>query len=453
MKKFFIFTTSILIWISPFISFSEAQSISCEACGAPPEKFTLINNFIKEMLINIKTIGNQSPYLGKYVPPSRFDSGQFVPPKQSSLSKSVRRAREILWSALAVERIHKKLFDASNLNVSIEALSSNKALLRDRNKALKIEKDIQRKKFELSTGWGWRDKIWWETIKKMDNIIEKYQDLGILANVTIIDGWAEYGDLILLLEKLNYATKKLILVWGENLEGSERRELSDARTSWEITIMIESMVITEIKENYDCVRRYACEKSRSDSKFSLKDLWESIKNWLNNARSDVRKANANLVKAYSKENLNKVIEEQTLINQLSWALDDIKSRRQESTRTKEEEITKDVKKIEEQNINNAKKTEVIKTSDEKKKIISILNQRIWDTQKDIQKDASEMMKTYATQDVTELSAYFVGLSQIINSITENVVGNKDSEKKCLIKNLWVLCEKQCSNISNKKCYY
>ncbi|HCY21609.1 TPA: hypothetical protein DIC40_07355 [Patescibacteria group bacterium] len=61
-----------------------------------------------------------------------------------------------------------------------------------------------------------------------------------------------------------------------------------------------------------------------------------------------------------------------------------------------------------------------------------------------------MIGRYETNDISDIMAYFVAISQRTNGIINKTIGSKDEG---LISNLGALCEKQCSNIGNKSCYY
>lgn len=441
-------------WILPFISFSaNEQPTVCTTCWNSPANLNLINNFTTEILSNIKTIGTEGSYAGKHVPPSWFDSGKFVAPKQSIVSKALRRARESLWSVLSIKRIHLELSDLANLWDSLGVLAGNKTILRDRQKMNKIEQDINRKKYELSVGWWRTDTIAWVPQQKINAIIKRYQDLWILSKSSKISIWSEYWDLILLIWRVNSSLKHLISLGGTGWAEAEKKISFDLRTSGKIAIKIESKAIEQIKTDYNCTRRYACEQSRWNIKDQMKAIKEALKSWVGNARKQIGIANSNLKKAYSLENIKKTFTEQTMFNQLSGALNDFKNWRKknnDSTTTDTETTTWTTQ----QPIINQQDTlaNSIATTNDKEKIKNDFKTKMQSTQKIIQDDANAMMKKYATTDVTDIMAYFVIISQKMNGIINNTIGNKDLEN-CLIKNLGALCEKQCSNIGNKSCYY
>lgn len=467
--KFIISTLIIIWWISPFISFwANEQPAPCPACWSSPTNLSLINSFTTEILANIKTIWDKDPYAGKHVPPSRYDSGKFVAPKQSIMSKTLRQAREALWSILAIKRVHLELGDLANVGDSLAVLAKNQVVLRDRQKMSKIEQDINRKKYELSVGWWRTDTIGWVTFQKMQSIITRYKELEILDTTTEIDDWAEYGDLILLLGRLNSSVKHLVALGGEEWAKSEKDIFIDLRTSWEIAIKLKEQAIKDIKKDYDCTRWYACEQSWTNIKEEMKKIKDIFKDGLGNAKEQITIANQSLKKAYSQENLKKAfVTENTLVNQLSWALSTLKKRRDKAV-----EIDKKYNEWEdniwnnstETNTNdNSKKEElVIKdwttkiansfTTADKESIKNNFRTRIQSTQTTIQKEASSMIDRYETNNISDIMSYFVAISQKINGINKTIIGSKDGGN-CLIANLGALCEKQCSNIGNKSCYY
>ena len=53
---------------------------------------------------------------------------------------------------------------------------------------------------------------------------------------------------------------------------------------------------------------------------------------------------------------------------------------------------------------------------------------------------------------TDITVYFVQLSAKLNEIKNSIIWDKEKENT-LIKNLWELCQNQCSDIPTKTCYY
>ncbi len=454
----------------PFISFWQW----CATCWTTPTNITLINSFVTEMLWHIKTIWTESPYVWKHVPPSWFDSGKFTPPRQTFMSKSLRRARQTLWSTLAIRRIHIQWDDLANIWDSFAVIAKNKTIIRDRQKLTKIEQNINKKKYELSVWWWRTDKIWWITLDNMKETIKRYQNLNILDSSTTISEWSEYWDLVLLLWKTTSSLKHLVALWWEERALKEKGVSFKNEAIWRTSIKIKNTAVEQIKSDYICTRRYACEESWWNIKDELKKIKDAFWNWLGNARSEVKRASNELAKAYSKENLKKVVTEQAIFWQLSWALQDLKDFRKRTineiktsavyqqfedfssdpnpqqtdweqwpttTPKTDEEIRKeDISAI----------AETISSTTEKSKDFEI---KITNNIALLQQESTNMKNKYKTLDTpVDILMHFVVLSEKINSITNNLIGSKDSESDCLIKNLGALCEKQCNNIY-KKCYY
>lgn len=446
----------------PFISFWQ----SCPACWSSPLHVTLINSFTTEILWTIKTIGSEAPYAGKYVPPSRFDSGKFVAPKQSLLSKTTRRARETLWSALAVRRIHLEFSDLANIWDSLSVMARNKTIIRDRQKVWRIEQDINKKKYELSVWWWRTDKIWWVTLENMQDIIERYKWLWVLWTWTEIANWAEYWDLIMLLWKTNSSLKHLVALGWED-RAKNTKEIPFQWTEGKASIQIKKEAIQQIKENYDCTKMYACEDSRWNIQEEIKKIWEIYKNWRNNARSEVKRASSELLEAYSKENLKKVITENAIFNQFSGAINEVKDRRnrakyeiensavyqQVQVRT-DEDNTEETSESTVNNITETKNQFPLNIDTNKQEIVIDFQNSFNETIDTIKAEKKQMKDKYTTLDTPhDILSKFVLLSERINNINNKIIWSKDWIDNCLIKNLWLLCEKQCSNILNKKCYY
>jgi hypothetical protein len=155
----------------------------------------------------------------------------------------------------------------------------NNAILRDYQKVTKLEQDINRKKYELSVG-GWRtDKIDWCTLERMTATIKRYQELWIITKSIKITSSSEYWDLILVLWKLNASLKHFVSIgWISESQDKKDEPSFDLRTSGKVALKIESKAINEMKNDYSCTRRYACEQSWGN----IKDERKKIKNLLKN---------------------------------------------------------------------------------------------------------------------------------------------------------------------------
>lgn len=469
MKKTKLIVSIIIIiwWMIPFISFWDF----CPTCWTTPKEITLANEFITEILWHIKTIWTTSPYAGKYVPPSWFDSGIFTPPKQWFMSKTLRRSRETLWSALAIARVHLEFDDLANLWDSLAVIARNKTIIRDRQKISKIEQNINKKKYELSVWWWRTDKIWWVTLDKIENTITEYKKLWILDNWTEISNLSEYWDLVLVLWKMSSSLKHLVALWGDNRAKKDKKVLFQARTRWKTLIKINHDAINNIQSAYSCTKLYACEESRWNIKEELNKIKDSFKNWLWNAKSEFDNANKRLLEAYSQNNLKKIREEQAIFGQLSWAWYDFKDFR---TRSINEIKTSAVWEQFEEfgsgnksdwsndwNINwiQTKTTKIVQREKNKKALsdtIKIVEETHTEEKTNpietiiknrIQKTTEEKIiikKKYWMLDTpVDILMGFVFLSEKINHITKNIVWNKDNPN-CLISNLENLAEKQCS---------
>lgn len=467
MKKIKILL-SILIsirWITPFISFWQTpiNQEPCTTCSSSPETLLLVNNFISEMLLEIRTVWTAAPYAGKFVPPSRFDTGKFVGQKQSILTKGLKRAKQSLWSVLAIRRIYGEFWDGVETVDSLVVIARNKTILRDWQKLEKIDELINKKKYELSVWWGRTDKIGGVPYQNMEKIIKKYQDLWVLTkDSSKINEGAEYGDLIILLWRINSSMKHLVALQGENRAEKEKKIIIVLLTRGRISFKIQESAIEKIKTAYDCTKRYTCEQSRTNAKDELKKIKDTFKDGLKRSSEQFKIANDKLKKAYSRENIKKSIrEENTIVNQLSWSINKL-WRKFETKENKTNETTSWTS--EPNNQSNTKNEDSswttrdgienrLQIAEDKQAIIDNFISKIEKTQATIRNEATTMEKEYRTTDISDIMAYFTSLSQVTKGITENIIGSKDSEKDCLIKNLWDLCEKQCINIGSKKCYY
>ena len=78
-----LFSTSVFAKSIEFQEACIASGVDCEKstiCGSASPTFSLMTDFMTEMLMAIKTVGTNDPYIGKYVSPNRFVNGTFDPP-------------------------------------------------------------------------------------------------------------------------------------------------------------------------------------------------------------------------------------------------------------------------------------------------------------------------------------------------------------------------------------
>ncbi len=458
-KKILVSIIISIWWIYPFISFWQTTNVEpeCTTCWNTPENIELINNFTTEILGAIRTIWTKGIYAGKHVPPRWFDSWEFNPPKQDIVTKSIRRARESLSSMLAIGRIYLEFDDVADVTNTLAILRKNETYLRDRKKLNTIEKDINKKKYELSVGGGRTDKISWETMKKMQTIVEKYKWLGILDWSTTIEVGSEYWDLIMLLWKTNSRLKTL-LSWTTTDKDNSRFKL---RTRGKIWIKISDEAIQQIKDEYVCATKKNCDSRKAFISEELKKIKDWFGNWLSNARNEIKSANTRLSNAWNTFSTTmtkraKEIQEKTraTFNQISGSLDEIKNRRK--TTAVGQQITETTKILSGLNAKTSSELQLeqqIQIWNDKENIKELFNQKMSYAEQKIYTEGQKMYNNYRNVDTpTDALMYIVTLSESINWINSEIIGNKDRDN-CLIKNLWVLCEKQCSNIKNKECYY
>jgi hypothetical protein len=103
---------AIVFCLPVFSVFTYAQNpsstVNCSTstiCSAPATAFRLTTDFVREMILAIKTEGTRDPYVGKYVSPSWFEGNEFKPPKESLLDKFTKNVKQKLQSLLAISAI------------------------------------------------------------------------------------------------------------------------------------------------------------------------------------------------------------------------------------------------------------------------------------------------------------------------------------------------------------
>lgn len=438
IKHIYLSLLFVLIPVSIAFWQTANEQISCQSCGSTPNQLLLINNFTKEIISVIKTIGTAAPYLGKHVPPSRFEKGRFSPPKQNILSKSLSWARQDLWSILALTRIYTNIGNIVNIGDSLLILWKGKIFLRDWNKTNQVGEQINNKKYELSVSDGRSDKIKGVPLQQMQTIIKKYTDMGILDPRSSLWPEAEYNEIISILWAINNAAKHLIAAgWTARV--------SKPFTKGDSSILITSKAIENIQQSYACAKWGVCESSRKNIKQEIKNIENALKNWTNNALWEIKSANKKLTSAYSKQNLKNLRSEQALIKKFKKDIEKFRNRR-------------DTQDIQNQEQTRKKNSDSIPPTSQAISISSEIQKSekfkayIDGSIASIQQEGEDMIQNAQIANVQDITPQFADLSFKLTNLTKNILWSKDQDST-LIKNLWVLCEKQCTNISNKKCYY
>lgn len=466
-----------------------------------PAKLWAINTMTKEILAAIPTIGTKDPYLGKPVPPTRFESWKFSPPDTSILSKTLRRAREGIWSALAIEKIYiewgtrlKDMWNKITGNVvnSRDVAVHGLIFKRDREKMEETQKAINNKKYAISIG-GWRtSSIKWKIFEKIEAIIERYKKAGLLDNRSTIAAWVTYGSLINSLDELNILAKAQMAKTQTNIMKNDLERDGILRK-------INEQAANEIIQSYQCALLQKCNNNITQIKQDRKKLIEWVKSGSIGARQQIEIANQKLAatvnNTFKKTKENKQNAETIALKNRFWLksiqIQDAgllwyKSPRRRSQRQEVKEwansmlwnskdnliglfgyiktlslysfkfainipnltnkMLKEIGKLF-QKQNDDSDTPEIKNNPQ---TIEFKTTMITNADK-IFNDADEQYDYVMMSDNKDILTRFGTLSDKLLQLKETV-GEKTTNN-WLIKNFGEVCELQCSNIRSKKCYY
>ncbi len=466
---------SFLLLAIPSISFwqTEEESI-CPSCTNSPKNVSLINDFTMEMLSTIRTIGTESPYAGKPVPPSRFNSWKFSPPAQWVMSKTLKRARESVNSVLSLTRIYTPLrLRNGMMDVGTESLVliKNRTTQRDRKKVNQIEKLINKKQYELSVGWWRSEMVQWAALTRMQSIIKTYTAKWILDwfnNNSHIDNNTEYNEVLKVLWSINTSLKSLIAT-------DNAKWINQQFNQWKFYIKFQNVATNSIINDYKCAKQGACNSSFQDLKKSWKEFTKSFKEGGTAFMKEFKDANQKLRTARSKWTAAKTKKTNWYdfidFNPNYWQIDQtiqtaknmvqLPSKLRRSVNLKKKEKQEDI--ISQNNkknttpsnntnsSNNTNQTSTITSNSSASRYTTIMN-KLTNAMNDVQSEATTANESAQLATVNDISIYFVALSERLTYLTKHIVGSKD-QQNTLIQNFWELCSKQCTNISNKKCYY
>ena len=231
-------------------------------CGTAPEKFTMILDFVTEMMNSIKTIGTEWDYVGKYVNPNRFIGNDFNPPAKTVVGKLAKNIEQKAKFGLASTAIFSSPVNFAWLKDVLwwtVLLSKNKVFLRDAKIVETLESQVSDKRYELGLWWWRYEKIIPQNIAIMNSIIQKYVDKWLLLNWSATDGVLYNNVTSLLLRTLSAA--KSVLYFDSVSQFTEFSRGGDN----DIKITFNSKATKSIQDDYDCARGFidVCDKNKA----------------------------------------------------------------------------------------------------------------------------------------------------------------------------------------------
>jgi len=269
-------------------SYASAQTnwwvaFNCEdsnICSSAPLGFRLMTDFIKEMILAIKTVGTRDPYLGQYVSPAWFEGNQFNPPKEGLVSKLIRNLKQKMQSVVAVTAVFTDLQNFGGLKDMawwFIILFKRQVFLRDYKTLMEIDTLISDKKYELGL-WGWWTAELTDVNQKMfQKIFDKYGPNGAwLFTQATINTNATYRQITTLMMRINSSLKTFIASPGESIhqftgEFTKTKLFND---SPDIDVAFNLSMMVNMHDNYQCPMQ--CDGSRTKFKANISKIWKSF---------------------------------------------------------------------------------------------------------------------------------------------------------------------------------
>lgn len=198
-----------------FAQTSETSPLDCTStsiCGTAPKQFTLLLDFVREMMNSIKTIGTQWEYLGQYINPNRYADNVFTPPANTVVTKTLRNINQKAKFALASTAIFSTPVNFAGLKDVLwwtVLLAKDKVFLRDTKLVEALESQLSDKRYELGLWWWRYTQINASNRKTMEIIIQKYIDAWLFSQWSLADG-VQYNNITSLLVSMLSATKTFL---------------------------------------------------------------------------------------------------------------------------------------------------------------------------------------------------------------------------------------------------
>jgi len=243
-------------------------------CGSPSKEFSLMMDFVREMMNSIKTIGTEWPYLGKYVNPNRFEGNRFVSPEKSIVSRITRNLVQKTTfgvAAIAIFANPVNVFGGKDVMGNVVLVSKNRVFLRDTKLLEEIESQLSTKKLEIGLWWAWFDKVNSHNVAVMHGIVQKYVELGLLDGGTsyLVD-WVSYVNIVSILTQILSSAKTFLYV-------DSIGQFDSVSRWWENGIRISFVqgVGQKMQNDYTCARGLwdVCDVSLKE-KFA--GLWQNL---------------------------------------------------------------------------------------------------------------------------------------------------------------------------------
>lgn len=250
---------------------------STSICGTAPKQFTLLLDFVREMMNTIKTIGTQWEYLGQYINPNRYAGNVFTPPANTVMSKTLRNINQKAKFALASTAIFSTPVNFAGLKDVLwwtALLAKDKVFLRDTKLVEALESQLSDKRYELGL-WWWRYTQINPTNKKiMETIIKKYVDAGLLSQWSLADG-VQYNNVTSLLVSILSAAKTFL--YFDRIDQFS----TDYFSRWGlngIKISFTPGLFTTIQDEYECVKwpYNVCDPQSGQFKKNIEKMTSSI---------------------------------------------------------------------------------------------------------------------------------------------------------------------------------
>ncbi|MCX6825450.1 MAG: hypothetical protein NTY80_04495 [candidate division SR1 bacterium] len=278
----------------------KAYCASSPVCGTAPENFTIILDFVRELMNSIKTIGTQGAYLGKPINPNRFEGNVFTPPAQGIVTRVARNISQKIQFGLASVAILADTQNAGGLkNVfeGIALLGKDRVFMRDTKIVDELASQLKDKQYELGLGGGRYSAVNTTNLAIMQKIIETYIQKGVLDKGSQLSDGVTYNNITSLLTKVISAMKSI-------LSFADRSQLDTITAGGDsgIRIMFSADAAQTIVLEYECARapNNVCTQSFKKFKENIKVIASSTKDSVGAAITTIKDAVKRLIQVFKK---------------------------------------------------------------------------------------------------------------------------------------------------------
>lgn len=507
MKKIYVWIILCALFMQSMFSsivFAQNQTEECNTCTVPSIEFQSYINFQVEMLQLLQKAKREKQEVESIKKVGLFGSKILIIPQSivSAWSKMFKSEAEELVTEYKAVKMWAIMFGSMSIDVWskiwwMAILFKNEPFVREWSTLQDLEMSIHDAMWDLWIEGLWEDTISNEIQTDILNLKQKYLknewNQNWLFDRFELKWSVKYQDITNIMLRLNSSIKTFVSINNEAVN-------TDVYTRGNITLQFNKDLMDKMINNYVCAGLVsACSSMFKDFANNTK-VWSQIKNWFEDSKILILDANKRFSEAYlsfkssvkdsfdgeedtelwltsrqletlrsvygidttklSKEQwiglerlLNGWINKNMLNNLDLWPLDyfskeSIEARKK--TREDKAQQKQDEKYMETLSANETERIEWLLDQNNQIRSDDALRLSLQDTLESILIQKQEDKNIFLIYSNLWLTRYFKEIWDTIHQIVEWQIWSKDS--KWLVKYLWDICEKQCSNKWTSNCY-